>query len=145
MAETSEGERVSKSTLYTTWNSQWKKYMPFRNIGQGKRCRVCAQLDEARANATTRVEKHELVKEKMVHISEIKADRSINVRGNTQSTYDASHPSPDGSGKVLQVIVDGMDQSKFRTPRNIVPRGSNHAAAGARRAVSVGECVCLLA
>ncbi len=113
-------EQVSKATLYNSWNSAWKKVLRFRSTGQGKRCKVCAMLDEARSKATTAAEKQQLIQEKLQHITEIKAGRSINVRGNLQSEHDSATPS--GPSDVLKVCLDGMDQAKFRVPRNVVPR-----------------------
>ena len=37
------GKPASESTFLRVWNLQWKKYIRFRNVGQGKRRKVCAQ------------------------------------------------------------------------------------------------------
>ena len=31
------GEQVSKSTLSRVWTKRWKKFLAFRNVGQGKK------------------------------------------------------------------------------------------------------------
>ena len=56
--------------------------MPFRNKGQGKRCKECAEMDAERINCTTSEEKTELAARKKRHVDEIGADRKVNVRGN---------------------------------------------------------------
>ena len=38
-------ESVSKETLRNCWGERWKKMMPFRNFGQGKRCTFSSCLD----------------------------------------------------------------------------------------------------
>ena len=53
-------------------------------------------------------------------MSHVKADRQVNVRGNMQSENDAVHLTPDGAGLMIKLMIDGMDQSKFRVPRNLV-------------------------
>ena len=121
-ASVAKGDTVSRATLYNVWSSSWKHVLKFRNTGQGKRCKVCAALDEARSKASSTEEREQLTKEKMDHITEIKADRCINVRGNAQSEHDSASNHMRGS-EVLKVTIDGMDQAKFRVPRNTVPNG----------------------
>ena len=114
-------DAVCKTTLFRAWNCSWKNLLKFRNAGQGKRCKVCAALDEARSKASSTEERQQLIKEKMDHITEIKADRAINVRGNLQSEHDSVSGRTQGS-EVLKITIDGMDQAKFRVPRNTVPK-----------------------
>eukprot|EP00973_Karenia_brevis_P077483 10765205-Karenia_brevis.AAC.1 len=92
--------------------------MPQRNTGQGKRCRVCAELDQMWLQATHEEEKTECAQRKHKHIQDIKAMRAVGVRGNLQSVYDSRAPSPDGLGLVCKIMIDGMDQAKFKCPRN---------------------------
>ena len=122
-AQVPKSDQVSKSTFYNVWSLSWSKYMKFRNVGQGKRCRVCAALDEQRIKASSTEERVEIIQQKIAHVEQVKADRMVNTRGNSQSEHDSSSPSPDGSGKVLKICLDGMDQGKFRVPRNVVPLG----------------------
>ena len=93
--------------------------MPFRNKGQGKRCKDCAEMDAERINCTTAEEKTELAARKKRHVDEIAADRKVNVRGNLMAEKDAQAPSSDGVEQVLKITIDGMDQAKFRCPRNL--------------------------
>ena len=93
--------------------------MPFRNKGQGTRCKECAEMDAERINCTTAEEKTELAARKKRHVDEIGADRKVNVRGNLMAEKDALAPSSDGVEQVLKMTMDGMDQAKFRCPRNL--------------------------
>ena len=111
-------DQVSKSRLYEAWLT-WKKFMPHRNEGQGKRCRECALLDAEYAQATEAHEKQALAERKQRHVDEIAADRTVNVRGNLLSEKSAKKPSKDGVEQVLKITIDGMDQAKFRCPRNL--------------------------
>ena len=117
MASGAQG--VSKSTLHTAWNLRWKRYMPFRNIGQGKRCRICARLDEDRRQASTEEDKALAVAAKTTHIDEVQQDRAVNVRGNKIAEQAAASPTIDGFNQILKITIDGMDQAKFRCPRNL--------------------------
>ena len=116
---TDVGDRVSQSVIFQAWRNIWSKVMPFRDTGQGKRCSCCAQLDAERDLATDLAGKREVAMKKHAHINHIKAVRQVNVRSNTQSEHDAAQPSRDGWQKLLKISIDGMDQSKFRCPRNL--------------------------
>ena len=120
MHQASQGDSaVSKSTLNACWNQRWKRFLDFRNIGQGKRCRKCAKLDEERLQAVTADEKHQLAMAKQAHIEEVKADRQVSTRGTHIAERDAANPTSDGYNQVLKVTIDGMDQAKFKCPRNL--------------------------
>ena len=110
--------QVGKTTLYETWQT-WKAFMPFRNAGQGKRRRGCALIDAERPQAVTVEEKLKLAKREEAHLDEIKADRTVNVRGNLLSEKCAKNLSSDGVEQLLKITIDGMDQAKFRVPRNL--------------------------
>jgi hypothetical protein len=109
---------ASRSTFQRVWN-RWKKYIRFRNIGQGKRCRVCAHLDQMRTEALSSEDKAEVTKQKMEHIRMVMADREVSVRANRTAERDASKPSSDGAEQIIKITIDGMDQAKFRVPRNL--------------------------
>ena len=93
--------------------------MPFRDIGQGKRCRTCARLDAERVQATSEEEKKRLAAEKAAHIKLVQDDRAINMRGNSTSELHAQKITGDGFGLLLKMSIDGMDQAKFKVPRNL--------------------------
>ena len=116
-----EGDRASHSTFRKAWKETWSKLMPFRDVGQGKRCRECAQLDEEARQAITEEEKAALAQRKARHITEVMADRQVGVRGNHLAAIDASRPNGHGCGQMLKILIDGMDQAKFRCPRNLAP------------------------
>ena len=118
-ASTEAQNQVSKSTLLRVWNDRWKHVLIFRNEGQGKRCKICAKLDEQRLQATTEEERANLAEEKNRHIKEIMMDREINMRINRIAEHDAENPTVDGLGQILKITIDGMDQAKFRCPRNL--------------------------
>ena len=71
-------------------------------------------------------------------------DRSVNVRGNRLSKQDSNFKWENSSTSILKVLVDGMDQAKFRCPRNLK---ANAAFANVQRpalhltgAVAIGLC-----
>ena len=102
------------------FKQNWSSLLAFRNDGQGKRCKICARLDEEYLQCVTDDERRALVHKKNEHIAAIKAMRLVNVRGNQQSEADAQRLTDTGEGLVLKLMIDGMDQAKFRLPRNLV-------------------------
>ena len=72
-----------------------------------------------RSQVTDQAEKKNLAREKLVHIGEVMADRAVKVRGHVQCEKCANEPSPDGFGQLCGITIDGMDQAKFRVPRNL--------------------------
>ena len=111
-------DATSKSTLLKVWNERWKKHLKFRNIGQGKRCRVCARLDEERLQATSQEERLAVGERKLEHVNMVMADREVSVRSNMMAERDAKCWSPDGVDQTVKITIDGMDQAKFKVPRN---------------------------
>jgi hypothetical protein len=120
MHQAAEGnDAVSRSTLLKCWNGSWKRFLDFRNIGQGNRCKVCATLDEERVSAVTPAEKAEVATEKAKHIDSVSSDRQCSVRGTLLAEKDARKPTSDGVNQVMKITIDGMDQAKFKCPRNL--------------------------
>ena len=52
------------------------------------------------------------------HVKEVMEDRTVSARGNRVAEECAKHPSIDGLGQELKMTIDGMDQAKFKVPRN---------------------------
>ena len=101
------------------WNENWKRFLNFRNVGQGKRCRVCAKLDEERVAAVSTAEKLQVAVAKKEHINQVKADRQVSMRGTKMAEQDARNPSSDGLNQIVKITIDGMDQAKFRCQGNL--------------------------
>ena len=84
---------MSKTTLHRVWTERWRKLLPFRDVGQGKRCKVCAKIDEERRQATTAEERAAVAQEKKNHIKAIMADRAVSVRTNRAAEEHSKVPS----------------------------------------------------
>ena len=93
--------------------------MAFRRVGQGKRCKACVKIDEERLQATTAQERAAVAQEKNNHIKAIMADRTVSGRTTRAAEAHAQVPSVDGDNQLLTITINGMDQAKFRCPRNL--------------------------
>ena len=112
-------EAVARSTLKRCFDAQWSQFISRRNIGQGKRCKRCAELDERRQKATSQAEKYECDEEKDEHINETKLDRLASSRSSHLSRQSFLNPTTDGFNHVAKITLDGFDQAKCKVPRNI--------------------------
>lgn len=112
-------EAVSESTLRRCWDQRWCHFIGIRNIGQGKRCRECAVCGELRASAITLEERTRVAERITTHIDGIMGERNHSTRGNHLAEHDSSIISSDGFGLMGKLTLDGMDQAKFRCPRNL--------------------------
>ena len=122
--------RVSRSTLRRAWDNTWKHVIKIMPVRTHARCNRCAELDEYKKKVITDAERLQYQVEKDNHIKDIKADRAVSMRGNRLSEEASLNPTTDGHQQLLKITIDGMDQAKFKLPRNI---SSAKALAGAWR------------
>ena len=112
-------EAVARSTLKRCFDERWGQFISWRNVGQGKRCKRCAECDERRLKATSQEEKKECDAEKFQHVDETKLDREASSRTSQLSRHACLNPTTDGFNHVAKITLDGFDQAKCKVPRNI--------------------------
>ena len=114
-----QDDTVSRTTLKKAWTDSWKNVMRMRNKGFHQRCSKCAENAQRRKNAANPEQKEAQIQMQSDHIEHVMADRKCGERSSMLSENAARHPSADGAGQVLKVTIDGMDQAKFKCPRNL--------------------------
>ena len=65
------------------------------------------------------IEREAIAGRKQEHVDGTIQDRDITVRTNLMSRQAAKKPSNTGHGQISKFSVDGMDQAKFKMPRNL--------------------------
>ena len=95
---------------YSSSAGRRRKIIAFRNVGQGKRCRICASLDQERSQTTSQAETADVIHRKK-HLMKVKRDRQLDVRTSFTAQQNAKHLNADGEGQVLKLSIDGMDQA----------------------------------
>ncbi len=120
-AEVGANQAVSRSTLKRCWDERWSKFLLLKDHwGQGKRCRMCANIAEKRRTSVSAEDRAELAEMLTLHHDEIKADRNSSVRSNLCAEGDSKKINClDGHGLTCKISIDGMDQAKYRCPRNL--------------------------
>lgn len=123
---TSSLDRCAGSTTFgEVYRASWKKLMPFRAVGHHARCTRCAKLSKMRELARTKEAKDEVAELQREHGQAIYADRAEYARAQRLSAESvrALPGAPESAASmdsVLTITIDGMDQAKFRLPRNLV-------------------------
>lgn len=129
---------VSRDTFRKAFQRNWKKFLLFKG---GVRCNVCADFDESRKHCLTKLERQEIDAQKQRHLDRCDADRSVNVRGNRLSALESTYTPQHASSSAIKILIDGMDQAKYRCPRNL--SASATFSACSRPALHMTGCVAL--
>ena len=112
----------SFSCFSNVWRSWSPRALRIREKNQQGRCDLCAMYTEYRRKATTDVSRRDITQNYMTHLKDQYADRTVYARICSLSetaTGSWSRDLRDRTASVLSVCIDGMDQSKFKTPRNV--------------------------
>jgi hypothetical protein len=113
-----EGAAASMTTFRRV-SIEWKGILKIRAPRQHAQCHECARLSALRCKAETDAEKNDLQEAREEHLKAIFADRSTDDKANAMARLSARPGSNISSARVLKIDLDGMDQSKFRIPRNV--------------------------
>ena len=115
----SQFERSSPPVSESTFRRALKKWRPtlkFRRTCQHARCSECAKLQKLRREAKTAAERDQYQKDFETHLRGMFMDRAMDARYAKLSEESACGTLVDGT--ILSIAMDGMDQAKFRCPRN---------------------------
>lgn len=116
---------ASRATFLREFNGRWSGVLKFRHVGQHARCTTCTKLGKLRQLARTNDEKAVVRAQHQAHVQGVLEDRRVYSRMQALSTqscvvkFGAPEEIP-AENSVLSLCIDGMDQSKFRIPRNLV-------------------------
>ena len=117
-----QDEKARYTVFRQCWHKTWSNMLKIREVAQHARCDSCARLSQE-AKSNTSVEQRRAAEVALrVHRQRNMADRAVDQRLTHLSELSTS---PESGGKesmesrVLHVKIDGMDQAKFRCPRNM--------------------------
>lgn len=103
-------------TFHSEYRKNWESKLGFRGQGQHAKCDCCEDLKQRIRTAATLQERHEQCLALECHHREQFADRRCyyRLRDMSQRFYQGHLDA-----QSICIIIDGMDQSKFRCPRNL--------------------------
>ena len=115
------GERKARrTTFFSCYRDQgWTRLLKIRDVAQHARCETCARLAKATKCHPSALERLAAEKALRVHRQRNFADRAVDARLSTLSLVSTDRDGETKESRVLHIRIDGMDQAKFRCPRNL--------------------------
>ncbi len=110
------GEAASESTFRRALKC-WRNALKFRRVSQHAKCSTCARLHKLRKDATTAAERDAVRADLDKHLRAMFMDRAMDARYGKLSEESARGTVT--TGTILSLAMDGMDQAKFKVPRNV--------------------------
>ena len=114
-----QDQKARYTAFRQCWHKTWCNMLKIREVAQHARCETCARLSREAKTNTNAEERRAAEVALRVHRQRNMADRAVDQRLTVLSEMSTA---PDGGGKesrILHVKIDGMDQAKFRCPRNM--------------------------
>ena len=99
---------------------QRRPVLKIRDRGQHARCTLCAEISEALSKTNDPQQRSDLVETRERHLASMFSDRDVEMRIARLSEASCSSSRGSTSGRVLKIDIDGMDQAKFKSPRNLI-------------------------
>ncbi len=115
-------EACSKATFYRTYKI-WASKLRFREVAQHMQCADCCKYKQFRKKAATESDRVAVQAGHQAHLQVMRLDRQLYKKISIQSELLAK-PGTADCGRIpiteatLAICIDGMDQAKFRCPRN---------------------------
>jgi hypothetical protein len=111
-----EATLASLQSFHRCWHLWSPRVLRFRDQQQHARCAICAKLSEYRRQAHTEVARRQIQRSHLEHHKQQFADRRAAARINGLSEMSCMGVCP--VAPLLAFEADGMDEAKFRLPRN---------------------------
>ena len=110
--------KVPSSMTFRRVLAHWSAVLKIRPLGTHGRCTECAEDAERLAKTSDPETRADILTARDRHLASMMADRDLET--NLDSLSEAScKPTCSFPGRILKLDMDGMDQAKFRAPRNI--------------------------
>ncbi len=114
---TSEADLPSEATFRRVLH-HWGAVLKIRFLGQHARCALCAELSERLKQTNDPQVIADILGVRDRHLSSMFADRDVEMKLDELSNASCKEGCS-FCGRILKVDIDGMDQAKFKAPRNI--------------------------
>jgi hypothetical protein len=119
----SEHGHASKSTFARCFRAYWRHAIMFRDRSHHSRCSLCSKYSRQRVLCMSAEDKEEVKAAHAAHVRSVLNDRATYMRAQRlceESCKPADQPEQVSKEEsVLTISIDGMDQAKFRIPRNL--------------------------
>ena len=116
----SKGKKAKRTLFFRCFYKQgWDRIIKFRKVAQHARCETCARLCKLVRTQPLKCDQKAAAEALRAHRLRNFADRAVDFR---LSQLSEDSTTKDGTllpSRVLHIRIDGMDQAKFRCPRNM--------------------------
>jgi len=110
--------KASQATFLRVFTTRWKYLIRIREEAQHARCDDCAKLTKIRKEDPDARNREAANVAYRKHLQRMLADRALDHRLSLLSEYSTERGSTQHS-RILHLRIDGMDQAKFKCPRNL--------------------------
>ena len=126
---------VSLSLFWNVYKTVWSSCLKFRASTQHGKCDECEDFKEHLRKCKSKADEEMYTRDYTKHQREQFADRGVyyNTRAASESFFQwifttvalLGHMSVEAANSTITLIIDGMDQAKFRCPRTIIVNKNN--------------------
>ena len=117
-AEALTRAKAKRDCFDNTYWKNWSDLLLFKNSGHHDRCEKCADFCKQRREHPDPEERAKAHRGFQQHMQQMIDDRRVDCRLTRLSEMSCSDEAATSEG-LLHVRIDGMDQAKFRCPRNM--------------------------
>ena len=112
--------KAKRTTFFRVFYKQgWSCIIKFRKVAQHARCETCARLSKQVRTAPLGSSQKAAEDALRAHRLRNFADRAVDFRLSQLSVLSATKEGMAQPSRILHVRIDGMDQAKFKCPRNM--------------------------
>ena len=112
--------KAKRTTFFRCFYKQgWDRIIKFRKVAQHARCETCARLSKTCRTAPLQSEQKAAEGALRAHRLRNFADRAVDFRLSQLSEDSTTKEGIPLASRVLHIRIDGMDQAKFKCPRNM--------------------------
>ena len=109
----------SFATFSRVYHSQWQNFLKVRTERQHSKCADCQKLKAWRRQCQSKQDVELVQKHLEDHISSMRADRKADANINMIAQQTAKGELTDPGQTILSLVIDGMDEAKFKIPKRV--------------------------
>eukprot|EP00435_Cladocopium_sp_Y103_P074937 s296_g52.t1 len=119
MSFNSEIRAPSFATFSRVYHGEWQPFLKIRSERQHSKCNDCQKLKAWRRQCQTKADIDKVQKQLELHIKSMKEDRKVDATINMLAQQTAKGDLTDPGKTCLSLVIDGMDENKFKIPKRV--------------------------
>ena len=119
MSFNTEIRAPSFATFSRVYHGDWQHFLKVRSERQHSKCNDCQKLKAWRRQCQTKADVDKVQKQLELHIQSMKEDRKVDATINMLAQQTAKGDLTDPGKTCLSLVIDGMDENKFKIPKRV--------------------------